>query len=56
MNRGASKLGQLARGVPKTLTPAALAARRSNFEAARKKRWPHKKRQRQNDNAEVSPR
>jgi hypothetical protein len=41
MNKAAQQLGRLAKGVPKTLSPSALAQRRKNLaaiNAARKKR------------------
>ncbi len=51
MNRQAQQLGRLARGVPKTLSPAFLAANREKLgkiNAARKR----KKRRRQNVKAD----
>jgi len=38
MNRAAQALGRLAKGVPKTLTPAQRAFRRKQLAAARRKR------------------
>ena len=48
MNPHASALGKQAKGVKKTMTPEAVAARQDNLIAARKKRWPAKKRRKPN--------
>lgn len=42
MNKAAQALGRLAKGVPKTMTPAAIAARKANGKKGgrpRKNRW-----------------
>jgi hypothetical protein len=41
MNRAASQLGKLAKGIKKTMTPAAIEARKANAIKARKARWPN---------------
>lgn len=43
MNKAASELGRLGRGVPKNYTSAELERRRKRLAAARKKRWPKKR-------------
>jgi hypothetical protein len=44
MNRAAQALGRLARGVPKSYTPAELERRKQRLALARAKRWPEKAR------------
>jgi hypothetical protein len=43
VNKAASELGKLGRGVPKNYTTAELERRRKRLAAARKKRWPKKR-------------
>lgn len=52
MNRAASQLGKMAAGKPKDFSPAERERRKQRLAAARKKRWPAKKRRRQNDAGE----
>lgn len=42
MNKAAQSLGRLAKGRPKTFTPAELAIRKERLSAARAKRWTKK--------------
>ena len=50
MNKAASELGKMAAGKPKDFSAAERDRRGERLAAARKKRWPAKKRRKPNNN------